>query len=259
MSHEVTTIDVQGARTEILTRGSGSPLVYFHSAGGSFWSPFLDKLAERFSVFAPTLPGFGGSAGLERIDTIHDLVFHAVDVLDALGLERVPIVGLSLGGWLAAELAVHQARRVEKLVLLNAIGLRVDGAPVSEYFFLADPAEAREILFADPNSVTAKGVIPDEPSDELLSEVLKAREATARVAWNPYFHDPRLAERLYRVKAPTLVVWAAEDRLVPVAHGEAYARGIARAQLVVVPKTGHALPLEEPEETARIVTDFLAP
>lgn len=257
MSHETTTLDIQGARTEILRRGSGSPLVYFHSAGGSFWSPFLERLSERFTVIAPTLPGFGGSEGLDRIDTIHDLVFHAVDVLDALGLERAPVAGLSLGGWLAAELAVHHPRRVEKLVLLNAVGLYVEEAPVPENFFLADPAEARRILFADPESAVAMAVIPDEPSDELLGEVLKAREATARVAWNPYFHDPKLPSRLYRVKAPTLVVWAEEDRLVSLAHGKAYAKGIAGATLVTVPKTGHALPLEKPDETARIVVDFL--
>ncbi|MEA2626053.1 MAG: hypothetical protein QOD06_2098 [Candidatus Binatota bacterium] len=257
MSSESTFVDVHGARTEILRGGAGSPVLYLHSAGGSFWGAFLDRLSDRFSVVAPTLPGFGRSEGLERIDTIADLVFHTVDLLDALGLDRIPVVGLSLGGWLAAELAVQHRERVSKLVLIDAVGLKVEGAPITE-FFLADAAEARSLLFGDPNSEIAKQLVPDDPPPEVLEEVLKAREATARVAWNPYLHDPKLRDRLYRVKAPTLVVWGEDDRLVSLAHGEAYARGISGAKLVTIPGTGHAPSLEKPEDTARAVIDFLA-
>lgn len=257
MSHEATFIDVHGARTEVLRGGKGSPLLYLHSAGGSFWSPFLDRVAERFSVYAPTLPGFGNSGGFERIDSIADLVFHTIDVIDELGLERVPVMGLSLGGWLAAELAVHHPERFAKLVLIDAIGLEVKGAPIAE-FFLVDAAAARKLLFYEPESEMARTLVPDDPTGEALEAVLKAREATARVAWNPYLCNPKLRERLYRVKAPTLVVWGEDDRLVPLAHGEAYAAGITGAALVTVPRTSHAPSLERPEETARLVLDFLA-
>jgi pimeloyl-ACP methyl ester carboxylesterase len=256
MSGESSFIEVPGANVEVVRRGSGKPLLYLHSAGGNVWGTFLERVSERFTVIAPTHPGFGRSTGLEKIDTIHDLVFHLVDVLDALGLERLPVVGLSLGGWIAAELAVLHSERVEKLVLLDPVGLRVEGAPVAE-FFLAGPAESRRLLFHDPESEIARTFVPDEPSPELLAEVLKAREATARVGWNPYMHDPRLAERLYRVKAPTLVVWGDDDKLVPLAHGENWVKGIRGAKLVTIPQCGHAPPFEKPEETARTVLDFL--
>jgi len=256
MSGDASFVDVHGTRVELLRGGSGVPLLYLHSAGGNVWAPFLDRLAERFTVIAATHPGFGRSGGLEKIDTIHDLVFHVVDLLNTLGLTRLPIVGLSLGGWIAAELAVFHPERVEKLVLLDPVGLRVEGAPVAE-FFLAGPAEARRLLFHEPESPLARTFVPDDPSPEVLDEVLKAREATARVGWNPYMHDPRLAERLYRIAAPTLVVWGDDDRLVPIAHGEAWAKGIRGAKLVTIPACGHAPPFERPEETARIVVEFL--
>src|SRR5262249_22166333 len=155
--------------------GRGTPLLYLHSAGGNVWGPFLDRLAAEFTVVAPTGPGVGRSEGLDRIDTIHDLVFHTVDLLDALGLGPLPVVGLSLGCWLAAELAVHHPERVAKLVLIDAVGLRVEGAPIAE-FFLLGPEETRRLLFHDPESALARSLVPDEPSSELLEEVLKARE-----------------------------------------------------------------------------------
>lgn len=257
MSAERTFVDVRGARTELFRKGKGEPLVYFHSAGGPLWGDFLERLSARFDVIAPTLPGFGGSEGLERIDTIGDLVFHTVDLLDALGLASASVAGLSLGGWLAAELAVHHPERVSRLVLIDAVGLKVEGAPI-EFFFLADPPEARRLLFADADSEVARTLVPDDPPDEMLAEILKAREATARIGWNPYLHDPKLRERLYRVTAPTLVVWGEDDRLLSVAHGEAYASGIAGAKLVTIPGTGHAPSLEKPEDTARVVLEFLA-
>lgn len=257
MSAKTTTIDLHGVKTELWRHGSGAPLLYLHSAGGSFWSPFLDLLAKRFTVIAPTLPGFGGSEGLDRIDTIEDLVFQTIDLLDALGLDRVPVAGLSLGGWLAAELAVHHPHRVAKLVLIDAVGLKVEGAPIAD-LFLADPPEARRLLFADPESDLARQIVPDDPPDDLLMEILKSREASARIGWNPYFHDPKLRSRLYRVKAPTLVVWGEDDKLVSIAHAEAYRDGIAGAKLVTIPGTGHAPSLEKPEDTAKAVLAFLA-
>ena len=257
MKVDPSVIEVRATPVECLRRGSGPPLLYLHSAGGNLWGPFLDRLAERFSVVAPTHPGFGRSGGLEKIDGIHDLVFHVVDLLDVLGLPRVPVVGLSLGGWIAAELAVLHPERVSQLVLIDPVGLAVEEAPIAE-FFLAGPAEARRLLFHEPDSPLARSFVPDDPSPEILEEALKAREATARVGWNPYMCDPKLRERLYRVTAPTLVVWGDDDQLVPLAHGKAYARGIDGAKLVTIAACGHAPPLECPEETARVVLEFLS-
>jgi|GraSoiStandDraft_16_1057320.scaffolds.fasta_scaffold237511_2 pimeloyl-ACP methyl ester carboxylesterase len=257
MAYREDRIDVHGATVQYLHGGSGAPLLYLHSAGGEIaWLPFFDLLARQFTIYVPASPGFAGSTGLERIDTIEDLVFHTVDVLDALGLEQPSVVGLSFGGWLAAELAVHHPHRVRRLVLVSAVGLRVDGAPVAD-LFAASPTAARGLVFRDPDSPLARQFIPDQPSPEQLEAALKAGEATARVGWNPFLHDPKLRDRLYRVKAPTRVIWGDSDRLVPIAHGKAYRDSIAGADLKIVPGCGHAPPFELPEETARLVLDFL--
>ena len=164
--------------------------------------------------------------GTGKIDTIEDLVFHYTDVMDHLGLTQPYVAGLSLGGWIAAEFATHYPQRIRKLALLNAVGLRVPGAPMAD-IFATPPAETRHLLFYDGNSDVAKMFVPDVPSPEVLENTMKAREASARVGWNPYFCNLKLRDRLYRVTVPTLVIWGDSDRFVPVAHGKAYQEGIA--------------------------------
>src|SRR5262249_14116190 len=159
--------------------------------------------------------------GLEKIDTIEDLVFHYTDVMDHVGLKQPYVAGLSLGGWIAAEFATRYPQRIRKLALMNAVGLRVPGAPMAD-IFAVPPAEERHLLFYDGNSDLAKMFVPHAPSPEVLENTLKAREAPARVGWNPYFCNPKLRDRLYRVTVPTLVIWGDSDRLVPLPHGRAY-------------------------------------
>ena len=251
-------LDIRGRKIQVLRDGSGPRLLYLHSAGGEVaWLPFFEQLAQHFTVWLPAHPGFAQSEGLDRIETIEDLVFHYVDVLDALDLEQPMVVGLSLGAWLAAELAVHHPRRVRKLVLINPVGLKVDTAPVADPF-AAFPAELRHMLFHDPESEVARTFIPDEPTPEQLEATIKAREATARVAWNPFFYDPKLRDRLYRIKVPTLILWGESDRLVSIDMGTAYHEGIAGSQLVTLKACGHAPPFERPSEAASIITEFLS-
>jgi pimeloyl-ACP methyl ester carboxylesterase len=252
-----TFLTLHGTKIQLLSGGSGEPLLYLHSAGGELvWLPFFEQLSRSFTVYLPAHPGFSKSEGLEKIDTMEDLVFHYIDVMDALGLIQPYVVGLSLGGWLAAELATRYPNRIRKLVLIDAVGLRVPGAPIAD-IFAATPAETRHLIFHDPQSDLARLFVPDVPSPELLENTLKAREATARVGWNPLLCNPKLRERLYRITVPTLVIWGESDRLVPVAHGKAYQDGIAGAKLVVLEQCGHVPPFEKPEETAKIVTAFL--
>jgi pimeloyl-ACP methyl ester carboxylesterase len=243
-----TMLEVGGSRTKLLRGGSGEPLLYLHSAGGeTMWLPFHEALAASFDVIAPAHPGFDASEGLEKIDSIEDLVFHYIDLMGALGLDRVSVVGSSLGGWVAAELATRYSGRVRKMVLVDAAGLYVPGAPIGPLWELGrQPERLRAMLFADPEGPLARMLVqhPDDLPNELLLLQLKAAEATARVGWNPYLHNPKLAGRLHRIRVPTLVLWGAEDRLIPLAHGELYARGIPGARLVVLPGCGH-LPVFE--------------
>jgi pimeloyl-ACP methyl ester carboxylesterase len=249
-------LTIRGTKMQLLTGGSGEPLLYLHSAGGEMvWLPFFELLSQHFTVYLPAHPGFSQSEGLDKIDTIEDLVFHYTDVMDHLGLTQPYVAGLSLGGWLAAELATRYSHRIRKLALINAVGLRVPGSPIAD-IFAATPEETRHLVFHDPQSELAKMFVPDVPSPEVLENTLKAREATARVGWNPLLCNPRLRERLYRITVPTLIIWGESDRLVPVAHGQAYHEGIAGSQLVILEKCGHAPPFEKPEEAAKLLCEF---
>lgn len=257
MAFQETFLILRGTTIQLLSAGSGEPLLYLHSAGGEVeWFPFFAHLSRVFTLYVPLHPGFGKSEGLEKIDTMEDLVFHYTDLMDHLSLTQPYVVGLSLGGWLAAELATRYSHRIRKLVLIDAVGLRVPGTPIAD-IFAASPEETRRLLFHDPQSELAVRLVPDVPSPQLLENILRAREATARVGWNPLLCNPKLRERLYRITVPTLVIWGESDRFVPVAHGKAYQEGIAGAKFVVLEQCGHMPPLEKPEETARVVTQFL--
>ena len=247
---------VHGRRVQLFEGGAGRPLLYCHGAGTFWWMPVHDLLAARRRILLPVHPGFGDSEGLDAIESIEDLVFHTLDVLDALALDRVDVVGLSLGGWLAAELALRHPARVGRLVLVDAAGVRLPGVEMGNPFMLT-PQKVRELMFHDPASPVAKAILPDAPPPDRLEVVLRGREAAARLLWNPAQQYRKLTSRLWRIGAPTLVVWGREDRLLPLAYGEAYAHGIPGARLEILDRCGHLPPFEHPERFAELVLGFL--
>jgi pimeloyl-ACP methyl ester carboxylesterase len=252
---------VGGKRTKVNRGGSGAPLLYLHSAGGeTFWFPFHEALAQHFEVFAPAHPGADRSEGLDQIRDMEDLAFHYLDFIDHMGWPRVRVVGSSLGGWIAAELATRWSDRLEKMVLVDPVGLHVEGAPIGPLWELGrEPERLREWIFADPQSMLAQMMIPplEQIPEPLLVMQLQAAEAAARVAWSPYLHNPKLRGRLHRVRVPTLVIHGAEDRLVPPAHGRAYADGIPGARLELIPRCGHMPIFEATERFVELTVGFL--
>lgn len=249
--------DIRGRRTQVTVGGEGPPLVYLHSAGGETqWTPFHAKLAERFTVYLPAHPGFDSSEGLETIRDIQDLAWHYVDLFAELKLSGVPVVGFSLGAWLACEMSILRPQLASKLVLAAAAGLHVSGSPMAE-LFIDDLAKLRKLLFFDPDGPAVKEAIPESLDDPRIYLWLKAREATARVGWNPYLHNPRLRNHLWRIPQPTLVLWGRDDRLIPLAHGETYARELPHARLEVLENCGHMVPWEKPAEFVAAVTRFV--
>jgi pimeloyl-ACP methyl ester carboxylesterase len=261
------TVDTALGRTEYQRGGTGPTVVYLHSAAGE--GPGLELLAcaaERFDIVAPLFPGFWGSEGIEQIDDMEDVVFHLTDLFDRLELDRPVVAGLSLGGWMAAELATRYPERLAGLVLINSVGLHVDGARVGDIFGRS-PADMVDDLFADrdhPMAQLARGLEGQfhdparfgEMPFESVRPILAHVAAVARVGWNPYLHNPRLRRRLGRITVPTLVVAADADRLVPMAHAEAYAEGIPGATLAVVPGA-HLLPVERPTVVVELLADFV--
>jgi 2-hydroxy-6-oxonona-2,4-dienedioate hydrolase len=256
ISNQTDFVTVAGKKIQLMRGGSGPPLVYLHSAGGEMdWTSFHNGLAEHFSVIAPAHPGFSLSEGLDQIDTIHDLAWHYVDFFDQFDLCSVPVVGFSLGGWLAVELAILRPELVGKLIMANPAGLRLPDAPMAEWF-IDDLIKLRQLLFYDPYGPVALEVAPLEPTEIQLLMFLRAREATARVGWNPYLHDPKLPQHLRRVRCPTLVLSGHDDKLIPRAHCQYYADNIPGARLAVFNQCGHMLPYEKAEQFVRLVTDF---
>lgn len=253
---ETTFLTAAGKKTQLTVGGSGPPLLYLHSAGGETdWMPFHEKLAEHFTVYLPAHPGFADSRGLEEVRDIYDYAWHYVDLIAELKLGPLPVVGFSLGAWTAVELAILRPALVKKLVLVNAAGLRLADAPMGE-LFIDDLEKLKRLLFKDPNDPSIPLALPKGLDDTRIIQWLKAREATARVGWNPYLHNPRLPPHLRRVECPALLLWGRHDRLIPLAHGEFYAKHLPNARLEVL-DCGHMLPFEKTDEFAQRTVEFL--
>jgi pimeloyl-ACP methyl ester carboxylesterase len=256
-------LELAGGRVHLLRGGAGEPVLFLHAAGGAgAWLPFHAQLAGAgFEVIAPDHPGFGQSDDFPEVEAIDDLVYHYLDMLDGLGLDRPHVVGASFGGWIAAEVAVHSPHLIGSLTLLSAAGLRLPDHPVADVFLMS-PAQLAAALFHDPLLVPppASGPPPPGAAPGIDAIIAAYREATslARFSWAPYMSDPKLERRLGRITAPTLVVAPSDDRLIPVAHARRYAALIAGADYAEVAWCGHAMHVERPAEFAALVASFLA-
>jgi pimeloyl-ACP methyl ester carboxylesterase len=252
------TIDVAGRPTVIMSGGTGDPFVYLHSSLGesALWLPFYQAFAKQYRVLVPTHPGFGKSGGFDQIDTIEDMAFHYIEMFDALGLDQVILGGVSLGGWIAAEIAVRWPERVKKLWIAGAPGLWVEDKPLGDLFrILQSRRRLREILFDNPDGAMASMIIKDEPDEQTMLNAYQAMTVLARLTWDrPY--DPKLAARLHRITCPTLLLWGEHDRLVPPAYGEAYKQHIAQAELKLLPHCGHLLMFECEKEFVDSILRF---
>ena len=247
-------LDVRGTPLQLLTAGEGPPLLFLHGAGaGGRWLSFQDALARRFRVLSPTHPGHGGSPAAEWIEDVRDLAFLYLDLLDGLRLDRVHLVGASLGGWIAAEIAVMASHRLHSLVLIDPVGIKVDGW-IYPFLFGMELPQIVGTIFHRPEAALA--LAPKDYSIDTLVELYRQNTALARVAWNPYLYDPRLRRRLARITAPTLLAWGEHDRLAPLACADAWRKEIPGARLTTFSRSGHVPQLEEPEAVAAAIGEF---
>ena len=245
-------IDVAVGRRKVrvFEAGDGAPLVFLHGAGGlTEESPFLATLARRWHVFAPLLPGYGDSEGAEGLRDMLAVTLHSFDVIDALGLDRPIIVGHSMGGMIAAEMAAVAPREVQRLGLIAPAGLWLDAHPVPDLFSRL-PHELPALLFHDPalgeRLMTAGGDL-DDP--KFLEPFLIRNAPQLTMASKLLFPIPDrgLDERLYRVRARTIIVWGEDDRMIAPAYGEVFRSGIAGAELIILPAAGHMVIVEQPD------------
>jgi pimeloyl-ACP methyl ester carboxylesterase len=225
-------------------RDGAPPLVFLHGAGGhTGWMAFLDALAEDFAVFAPEHPGFGKSDDPPWLDEVGDLAYFYLDFLETFGLERVHLIGTSLGGWIAAELAVRNTTRLASLTLVGAVGITANGKPIDDIFRMPVEENLRR-FYADPERAARR--LGDMAKVD-MNIVAKNRVTVTRLAYRPRFHNPGLAKWLHRITVPTLLVYGDKDGLVPPEFGEAYQAAIRGSPLVVLPDAGHA-PFDEQKE-----------
>jgi len=263
---------IRGKQIQLLRGGAGAPVLYLHGLAADVHSlpttagftAFHDALSAHFSLYAPALPGYAESEGFDDLETIEDAVFFCLDFIDALQLDTVHLVGNSLGGWVATEFATRYSHRLKTLVLVNPLGVATPYARIGNFFYAVTPKaeggqhEARDLLFRDPNSELAMGAIPDQMPPEAYTLFYKAQVVGARLGWKPpYLYNPRLKDRLFRITAPSLILWGSDDKLAPVILAEVFKTGIPNARVEIVPGAAHALLLEQPQRAAEIVTQFL--
>ena len=254
-THSVETTEVAGGGVQYLRGGSGTPvLVLHHSIGNAGWTQFHDSLAQSFEVFAPDLPGYGQSERPEWARHPRDLAILFHQLLDKQGADQLAVVGLGLGGWIAAEMATMNQSRISSLVLVGAPGIQpTEGAILDQ--MLVDYHEYVRAGFHDESRYEEE--FGTEVSSELKELWDFSREMTARLSWKPYMYSRELAHLLREVQTPTLLVWGDDDRIVPMSVAGLYEESLPNARLVTLEDCGHFADLEQPGQLAELVTEHI--
>ena len=236
-------VTVNGCKVEVMRGGKGSPVMFLHGAGGGgIWLPFMDKLAERHEVIVPSHPGYDNSDTPEWLDNVGDVAFFYLDFLAKLGLKGIDLVGNSMGGWIAAEIAVRDQSRFKTLTLISAAGIHVNGVAKGD-LFLWTPEQRVRALFHDQKLADQMLAVP--PTPEMIDTQLKNSFTTAKLAWSPRFYDRDLHKWLHRITVPTLIVWGANDKIFPAPYAKAYGELIPGSRVEVIPNCGHVPPVEK--------------
>jgi pimeloyl-ACP methyl ester carboxylesterase len=248
-------IEVAGVRLHLRRAGTGSPvLLLHHDIGTPDALAFPEALAQQHTVYLPAHPGFDQSERPAWMRSVRDVAVVYQWLLANLALDNVSIIGLGFGGWIAAEMATMAPRSFRRLVLAGAMGIQPERGEILDQALVNTMDYIRAGLH---DSATFDRLFGDPDTDQLEQWEI-TREMTFRIAWKPYMYSQTLPHLLGGVQTPALVVWGAEDRVVPLECGERYAAVLPNARLDVIPECGHLIDLERPDELARLVMAFLA-
>lgn len=240
--------------------GSGSPVVYLHTAGGPRWDAFLDAIAEHHTVYAPDHPGTGDTRreSIHDVDTLWDLILIYDELLDGLGLGSVPVIGSSFGGMMACELAALRPDRVSDLVLIDPIGLWRDDEPVAPYMMMSQ-ADLVATLFSNLDAAPVQDflTLPSDPKDiaVAMADSIWALGATGKFVWP--IPDKGLKKRLHRITARTLILWGEDDKLISSTYAHDFQVAIAGSRVEIVPGSGHVPQWEQLDTVVPLVLDHL--
>ena len=250
-------VEVRGCRVHLWRAGAGPALVYLHGSAGGRWLPYMDDLARHFTVIAPEAPWFGGSDDADWIRDAGDVAFLMLDFLDQEGLSGVHLMGSSIGGWFAAELAIRSTRNLASLMLIGPSGLDLAAHPRPDLFRWT-PDDHVTNIFHDPaiseKIVAARRLQPPDLEKERHS--LRNRNAMARYGFDPPMHNPELRKWLHRIDVPTLLLWGEHDCMVPLAYADAFQGEIPDTRLHVFGDCGHLPQQEKREEFVHVVRQF---
>ena len=258
-THAEAVVRAAGTELHVVKGGSGDPLLILHDEMGyPGWLRFQESLSGHHAIHMPLHPGFGRTPRQDWIMTMRDLAGWYLEAFDDMGLEKVNVIGLSLGGWLAAEMAAMCPHQFLKMVLVGAPGIRPPAGEIHDMFLRV----ARDYItdgFLDPAGAEEFPLVcPEDPTPEQMEEWEQAREQACRLTWRPYMFNPTLPQLLGRVKElPTLILWGREDPIVPLSVAEAYRQAIKGARLVVLNQCGHRPEIEKSQEFVRLVEQFL--
>jgi pimeloyl-ACP methyl ester carboxylesterase len=253
--HSISTISIRDCRIRLMRGGTGAPLLFLQGGGGmGIWLPCMRQLAKKFDVIVPEHPGFGESDTPAWLDTIGDLANFYLDFLDQLDLRGVHLIGSSLGGWIAADLAVRNATRLASLTLIGAAGIHVEDVAQVDTFLCNDEQRIRDLFY---DQQLAEAVIAGSQRPEMEDAALKNRMTTAKLSWQPRNHDPQLRKWLHRINVPTLLIWGDHDRLFPKDYAFAYQRLIPGAKVVIIADCGHLPHAEKGDAFAAELEAFI--
>jgi pimeloyl-ACP methyl ester carboxylesterase len=248
---------VRGIELETVRRGAGRPILLLH--GFQTIDPearFVGLLGRHGEIIAPSSPGFGQSPRPKDFDTVYDLVHLYLEVLEMLSGDKIALVGFSFGGWLAAEIAVACSHRIDKLVLVNPLGIKISDRETRDILdiFNQSPDEVRQKSWHDPDRFA-----PDfnAMSDEALVTYARNREALCLYAWHPYMYNPQLPRWLGRIKVPTLLLWGESDGVVTPDYGRAYSGLIPGSRFELLEAAGHHPEIEQPDVFVERVSRFV--
>jgi len=250
-------LSVGGIELELVRRGAGRPVLLLHGPQNvDPRAPFLDLLGRRAEILAPSHPGFGHSARPAEIETVYDLVHLYLDVLETLPHDKVTLVGLSFGGWLAAEIAATCCHHIDRLVLVDALGIKISDRETPDILdvFNTSPREIARRSWHDPGKSA-----PDFNAVSDGKLIVRARnwDALCLYGWHPYMYNPRLKRWLRRITVPTLVLWGASDGIVTPSYGRAYSALIPGSRFELIEEAGHHPEIEQPEAFVDRVARFL--
>jgi pimeloyl-ACP methyl ester carboxylesterase len=254
---------IDGTRIELLIKGEGQSLLFLHAGHGfDLDGPLVETLSKTYRVIAPSHPGFGASELPRHITSTDDLVYFYLDLIEALDLRDLIVVGVSFGGWLAAELATRGTGRIAKLVLIDAVGVKFSGRETRDItdIFARTLEEIPTLFFHDSKKGMAVlgGLDFKSMTLDSVTRFARNRESLLLFGWSPTLYNPKLLSRLHRVHVPVLVLWGADDEVVSPEYGEKYAAAFENGTFQKIPDAGHYGYLEQPEAFGRKVTEFLS-